>query len=169
MDRRTHRSTVVASCVAGLLALGGLAGCSSGAPDSGVGAVSAGDTAAPATEDPATSEGSAGAADGSVAATGQGARDGAATVVDAVGSATTVVRRAELAVQVEDVEDAAAEVRRITARAGGVVRSEYISSDPVERPRPVEPDGAPATQTDGVSVADGQALASVEYRSSWSN
>lgn len=153
MDRRTHRTTLVATCAAGLLALGGLTGCSSGASDSGGGDPARSGAAAPAAEDLATSEGAAGAAPGSDgSATGDATRDGA-VVTDVVAEATKVVRRAELSVQVDDVEGAAAEVRRITAQVGGVVRSEYISSDPVEPPRPVEPDGAPAT--DAVGVADG--------------
>jgi hypothetical protein len=123
MRATTTRTRIVATCAAGVLAAAGLAACSADDPGSSA------DTGIEA-RDPAGG-GSVEGPDGVAPEAGAAAdaRPGTVTTLDPVVSRTKVVRQASLAVQVPDVEEAAAEVRDIAGQQGGIVRSESISSD----------------------------------------
>ncbi len=149
MPTTSPRSRLAASAAAGLLALAALTACSaddSGAVDSASGAMSveAGDGA------DTTASDAAGAPQKAV---------GGVTSVDPAVAQQKVVRRADLSVQVEDVEEAAAAVRDIATTAGGVVTSENISTDP--EPMPVEPEGDAATGGSVPSTSTGTITVSV--------
>jgi hypothetical protein len=143
MRTTSPRSRLATSLAAGLLALGALTACSGAGDDSGASSA-VGDSAADgggAVELDATApEARAAGADTSAG--------GSVTTVDPAVAALKVVRRASLGVRVDDVEEAAAEVRAIAAGLGGIVEAEDISTDPGS-PDASDPDAPSSITSDG--------------------
>lgn len=142
MPSTAPRSRLAAGAAAGLLALAALTACSSS--DSGA--------SGGATSTEMLGQDGSGGVDSSTTGEAAAPRAGAApkaadgfVAVEPAVAQQKVVRRADLSVQVEDVQKAAAAVRDIATTAGGVVTSENISTDPGPEPMPVEPGGDATT------------------------
>ncbi len=133
---------------AGLLALTALGACSSA--DSGSSADSAGGSSGTVAEAPADArQESLAAPDQADAAAAPGAGQGTAAVAAAVAE-RKLARRADVALRVDDVTRAASTLRTIAARAGGLVVSEEVSSDPgatTDASTPTEPPAGWGTVT----------------------
>ena len=133
---------------AGLLALTALGACSSA--DSGSSADSAGGSSGTVAEAPADArQESLAAPDQADAAAAPGAGQGTTAVAAAVAE-RKLARRADVALRVDDVTRAASTLRTIAARAGGLVVSEEVSSDPgatTDASTPTEPPAGWGTVT----------------------
>jgi hypothetical protein len=159
MHTTPPRSRIAAGAAAGLLALAALTACSS--DDSGATSDSGGASVE-------IGEGGGTSSDGAAAPRADSSQKvaGGVVAVDPAVAQQKVVRRADLSIQVEDVEAAAAAVRDIATTAGGVVTSENISTDPgLPEPMPLGQEGdsgsgdtggadaAPRTSTGTITVS----------------